>query len=247
MDAQRKRRLVRRPSPAMIVACIGLAVALSGTGYAAVVLPRNSVGTAQLKANAVKTAKVASNTLNGTDINEATLGPVPSAVNASTAASATNAANAANAENAGTLDALDSTAFLRANGKAADSDTVDGLDSTAFLRSGSVRVAATSYQAGALPVSTGFTTNGGRILVMVSGSGYETTVGQACIDIAVNSGNFATVCHYFNQTSEHLALPTRMFTASLAAGSHTIELRAVSGLSSDINDRYQITVLELPS
>jgi hypothetical protein len=47
-----------RPSPAMAVACIALLFALSGVGYAAVTLPRNSVGTAQLKRNAVTSIKV---------------------------------------------------------------------------------------------------------------------------------------------------------------------------------------------
>ena len=39
-----------RPSPAMIVACVALVVALGGTGYAAAtkLLPRNSVGTLQV-------------------------------------------------------------------------------------------------------------------------------------------------------------------------------------------------------
>ena len=48
------RRVLRhRPSPALVVACIALAIALGGTSYAAVTLPRNSVGTKQLKKNAV--------------------------------------------------------------------------------------------------------------------------------------------------------------------------------------------------
>ncbi len=92
----------------MVVACIGLAVALGGTSYAAVVLPRNSVGTPQLKKNAVVAAKVKSNaitgakvldnSLTGGDINEATLGQVPSA---------------------------------------ADADELDGFDSLSFLQVGS--------------------------------------------------------------------------------------------------------------
>jgi hypothetical protein len=48
----------RRPSPALVVACLALLVALSGTSYAAVVLPRGSVGTPQLKAGAVTSVKV---------------------------------------------------------------------------------------------------------------------------------------------------------------------------------------------
>jgi len=47
-----------RPSPALIVASLALAIALGGTGYAAVVLPANSVGTKQLKNKAVNAAKV---------------------------------------------------------------------------------------------------------------------------------------------------------------------------------------------
>jgi hypothetical protein len=51
-------RLRRRPSPALVVACLALAVALGGTGYSAVVLPANSVGTKQLRNGAVVAAKV---------------------------------------------------------------------------------------------------------------------------------------------------------------------------------------------
>lgn len=42
----------------MVVACAALFVSLGGVGYAAIVLPANSVGTKQLKRNAVNSAKV---------------------------------------------------------------------------------------------------------------------------------------------------------------------------------------------
>jgi len=52
----------RRPSPALVVACIALLVALGGTGYATVLnIPRNSVGPLQLKRNAVTSSKIAPN------------------------------------------------------------------------------------------------------------------------------------------------------------------------------------------
>src|SRR5947208_14734975 len=38
-----------RPSPAMVIACLALLLALGGTGYAAIKLPRNSVTTVQVK------------------------------------------------------------------------------------------------------------------------------------------------------------------------------------------------------
>ena len=54
-----------RPSAAMVVACIALLVALTGTSVAAVsqLVPRNSVGTVQLKNNAVNSLKVRNGSL----------------------------------------------------------------------------------------------------------------------------------------------------------------------------------------
>jgi len=48
----------RRPSPALIISLIALLVALGGTSYAAFKLPKNSVGTKQLKNNAVTRRKI---------------------------------------------------------------------------------------------------------------------------------------------------------------------------------------------
>jgi hypothetical protein len=56
-----QRVLAGRPSPAMVVALLALFVALGGTSYAALNLPRNSVGTRQLKKNAVTAAKLHKN------------------------------------------------------------------------------------------------------------------------------------------------------------------------------------------
>ena len=44
---------------ANVIACSALFVALGGTGYAALNLPKNSVGNLQLKPGAVNSAKVA--------------------------------------------------------------------------------------------------------------------------------------------------------------------------------------------
>jgi hypothetical protein len=61
------RRLRHRLSPSLVISCAALFVALSGTGYAVVVLPKNSVGTKQLKKNAVVSAKVRDGTLRARD------------------------------------------------------------------------------------------------------------------------------------------------------------------------------------
>jgi hypothetical protein len=53
----------RRPSPAMLVALLALFAALGGSSYAALQLPRGSVGTQQLKNGAVTSPKVKNNSL----------------------------------------------------------------------------------------------------------------------------------------------------------------------------------------
>lgn len=58
------RMLIRRPSPAMVVAGAALLVALGGTSLAAVsALPAGSVGTRQLKDHAVTRSKLAGDTV----------------------------------------------------------------------------------------------------------------------------------------------------------------------------------------
>jgi hypothetical protein len=104
------RRMMRAPSPSMMVALMALLVALGGTGYAAFKLPKNSVGTKQLKNGAVTNAKVKNGTLTGAKINASTLGTVPSASTARSAATATSADPAAFAHvnDDGTLDTANS-------------------------------------------------------------------------------------------------------------------------------------------
>jgi hypothetical protein len=55
--------LLRRPSPATAISLTALFVALGGTSYAAVSLPKNSVGAKQLKSSAVTSTKVKNGSL----------------------------------------------------------------------------------------------------------------------------------------------------------------------------------------
>ena len=60
---------LKRPSPALVIACIGLGVALGGTSYATVLnVPRASVGPAQLKSSAVTAPKLAANAVTSTKV-----------------------------------------------------------------------------------------------------------------------------------------------------------------------------------
>ena len=63
------RKFPGRPSPAMVVACIALLVALGGTSIAAVSqVAKNSVGANQLKSNAVTNPKVANNAIKAPEL-----------------------------------------------------------------------------------------------------------------------------------------------------------------------------------
>jgi hypothetical protein len=94
------RDRIRRPSHATIVAYLALFAALGGTGYAAITLPKNSVGAKQIRTGAVTSKEIRNNqirsgdlrnntllgrdiranALGGREINETTLGPVPNAL-----------------------------------------------------------------------------------------------------------------------------------------------------------------------
>ena len=96
------KRLRSKLTYANVMATIAVFIALGGASYAAIKLPKNSVGSKQLKKNAVTDAKVKNEaitaakikkgTLTGTQINASTIGTVPNAGFANSAGSAQSAA-----------------------------------------------------------------------------------------------------------------------------------------------------------
>jgi hypothetical protein len=64
----------RRPSASMIVSLVALFAALGGVGYAAVSVPRNSVGTAQLQNGAVTNHKLGANAVGSSKIKPNSVG-----------------------------------------------------------------------------------------------------------------------------------------------------------------------------
>jgi hypothetical protein len=95
---------------ANVIATIALFVALGGASYAAVKLPKNSVGTKQIKnksitgakiaAGAVTGVKIAPGSIGGPALNLSSIGTVPSAAQATNAAHATSADTATRAATA---------------------------------------------------------------------------------------------------------------------------------------------------
>ncbi|MDX6541989.1 MAG: hypothetical protein QOI71_3599 [Gaiellales bacterium] len=99
----------RLPSPALIVASLALAVALGGTTYAATALPKNSVGTKQLKSGSVSALKLARGSVTSRHIKDHTIVAADLAKNAypdlpGKVASAGHADSAGRADTAGHAD-----------------------------------------------------------------------------------------------------------------------------------------------
>ena len=79
----------RRPSPAMVVACLALAVSLGGTAVAA-----TTINGGLIKNRTIGAKKIKKNALTGTEIRESSLGKVPKATKADSATLAALATNA---------------------------------------------------------------------------------------------------------------------------------------------------------
>jgi hypothetical protein len=238
-EEEKMRGLLRhQPSPALVVACIALAVALGGTSYAAISLPKSSVGTKQLKKNAVTSPKVKNNTIKGVDVLESSLGRVPSAADAANAAHATNADNTTNATNA-----TNSTNANALNGRAAN---------------GLVR-AASGLQATSLqtPPSTASVT-AAEATITAPGPGYVVVTGA--IDLTLISGPVGNIRGWVRDSvgaSSPVLLrstdvgadlsPTYVFAVS-AAGTKTYQLQFRSGGASWTwqGDNGMITALYVP-
>lgn len=101
---------MKLPRHNTVIAYLALFVALGGSAYAATQLPKNSVGSKQIKRNAVTAAKIkngavsgakiGADAVTGANVDESTLGRVPSATSAESATTAGHAATATNATSA---------------------------------------------------------------------------------------------------------------------------------------------------
>jgi hypothetical protein len=89
----------RRPSAALVVSMIALILTLGGTAYANFRLPKNSVGSGQIKNGAVISSKMKNGAVTASKLNVAGV-TVPNALHARTADSATNATHATTADSA---------------------------------------------------------------------------------------------------------------------------------------------------
>jgi hypothetical protein len=103
---------------ANLASATALAVALAGGGYAVAAqhLPRNSVGSPQIKNGAVKSKDLKDGAVTGADVAEATLGEVPLAVSVRTVTTARVAAALGHSEVLATRSGMVLTLFCKDSG-----------------------------------------------------------------------------------------------------------------------------------
>jgi hypothetical protein len=111
---------LRKPSPALVISCIALFVALSGSSYAVIVLPKNSVGPKQIRANAVGPSEIKTNAVRSEEVLDGSLQAGDFAPGQLAAGSpgppgppGPQGPEGPPNPNADTLDGIDSTGFLR--------------------------------------------------------------------------------------------------------------------------------------
>ena len=99
---------MRKPSPALVVACVALFCCLGGVSYGVATgfidsreIKNNTIRAKDIRNGQVTSADLRNDNVSGADVNESSLGKVPSATSADSAAKATNATNATNAAKAG--------------------------------------------------------------------------------------------------------------------------------------------------
>jgi hypothetical protein len=147
-------KLVRWPSPAMVIAVLALIVALSGTSLASDTVGHISalINGKRIKKGSIPGKALKKNTLTGTQINESKLGKVPKAASADTAANAANAANAATAANANALGGIGPANFQTFAERAIPSGTtVTGAFGISANNTGSGSTTTTITQGVSLP------------------------------------------------------------------------------------------------
>jgi hypothetical protein len=212
---------LRAPSPALVVSVVALVVALGGTSYAAFSLPKNSVGTKQLKTNAVTARKIKNGSVTASKIDTSGL-TVPNAQHANhansadSATDATNAASATNATDAAELGGAGASAYVKSAGVIPAGDLA-GTYGSPTIAAGAVtgaKVAANSLTGANIDEST---LSGIGAGVM---TGRVNTLSASIVNggppVGTSTGTSALVSTY-QTVSPSVALVARDFTFRLSA------------------------------
>jgi hypothetical protein len=157
------------------------------------------------------------------------------------------------------LDGQDASAFLAANGKAQDADKLDGKDFNDF---GAAQVISAQ---GPLPVEGAYTSKGGTLFILASGSGFRNTntVGRMALIIKFDGGtSLSSPWVYTNERNSHKTfVDSYVVLPNVPAGQHKIRLQAFSSpecgtpsethqsfcTATDAEDIFRVAVLEIPA
>ena len=211
---------VPHPSPALVIACAALAVALGGVGYAATVIPRNSVGILQLKPNSVNSAKVLNGSLLRADFKagqvprgaRGPVGPVGPAGPAGPAGAA-GAAGPAGPTNIGTTLAVKNVSSN--NDKTVSSTSFSDFTSTSLeVPAGNTATLVATFSAESAVYDA---SGSGIVRITVDGNELDPQVGS---DFAFDSRDDAT-----ETSSSQESHAVVRYKTGIAAGNHTIAVQ----------------------
>jgi hypothetical protein len=221
-----------KPSPALVISLLALLVALGGTAYAGITIPKNSVGTKQLKNGAVTTTKlnngavttkkIKNGNVTASKINTTGL-TVPNALHANhadtattatTATNATNATTATNATNATNLGGLGPSEYTTASNYT-QSSTATPITSTVATIGSPIQI-TTAGTRRVIASAAVHATNGvaGTGVYLVCHITIDGTSGVNDTDYASPAGGFTIVD----------AAVSPLASAVVGAGTHTVTL-----------------------
>jgi hypothetical protein len=146
-----------------------------------------------------------------------------------------------------------------------NSDQLDGKDQSAFADVSELDAATVISRWSALPTQGTYTSEGGTLLISAAGSGFRSTdntrtVGDIGMRILVDGTVRGEALLHANERQSHKAFVARQVVVKgLGAGSHTIRLEAlyastcntasetryIACTTTNTNDRFEVSVLEL--
>jgi hypothetical protein len=103
---------------------------------------------------------------------------------------------------------------------------------------------------GPLPITSGkFTTGGGTLMIFASGSAYRSNFGTIGMDIFIDDRYCGNAIVFTNEANSHKLIASNFITTGIPAGQHSATIKKFSDApetTTDVNDHFSLTILELP-
>lgn len=111
-------------------------------------------------------------------------------------------------------------------------------------------IAVFSNSSGPLPITNGkFTTGGGTLMIFGYGSAYRTNPGTIGMDIFIDDRYCGCASVFTNEANSHKLFSSNFIATSIPAGQHSATIKKFSDAPetlTDVNDNFNLTILELP-